>query len=122
MCSSDLPADVSWAWRRLVAARGRLRVGDLAAEIGCSRKHLAVRFSEHVGLPPKLCARMLRVRHASEQVGSSHRGDLAEIAAKCGYYDQAHLDRDFRELMGTSPSAYRRRPVTSVQEMHADPL
>lgn len=109
------PPDVEWAWRRLVAARGGLGVAELAAELGCSRKHLAARFREHVGLPPKRVARMLRFRRASDLLGASSTS-LAELAAVCGYYDQAHLDRDFREFAGTTPTAYASQRVTFVQD------
>ncbi len=109
------PPDVDWAWRRLVAGGGRLRVADLATELGCSRKHLAARFREHVGLPPKLVARMLRFRRASDLLGASGTS-LAELAAVCGYYDQAHLDRDFRDFAGTTPTAYASERVTFVQD------
>jgi len=109
------PADVDWAWRRLAGTAGRLRVADLAAELGCSRKHLAARFREHVGLPPKLVARMFRFRRASDLLTGSAT-DLAGLAAACGYYDQAHLDRDFRDFAGTTPTAYRSERAPFVLE------
>lgn len=114
------PPDVDWAWRRLVAARGALRIKDLAAELGCSRKHLATRFREHVGLPPKLVARMLRFRHASDLMDKFAGASFAEIAALCGYYDQAHLDRDFRDFAGTTPTGYLAERVTFVQDSGVD--
>lgn len=114
------PPDVDWAWRRLGATHGRLRITDLAAELGCSRKHLAARFREHVGLPPKLLARMLRFRHASDLMGTPSASSLAELAAVCGYYDQAHLDRDFRDFANTTPTAYFSERVTFVQDALAD--
>ena len=110
------PADVEWAWRRLTTSRGRVRVSDLAAELGCSRKHLAARFREHVGLPPKLVARMLRFRHASDLLSSELPPPLAELARACGYYDQAHLDRDFRAFASTTPTAFLDDRVTFVQD------
>jgi len=110
------PPDVDWAWRRLTASRGALRVAELATELGCSRKHLAARFREHVGLPPKLVARMLRFRHASDRLLGPSSSSLAEVAATCGYYDQAHLDRDFRDFAQTTPTAYIDERVTFVQD------
>ena len=111
------PPDVDWAWRRLAASRGRLRIADLATELGCSRKHLAARFREHVGLPPKLVARMLRFRHASDRLlGATTSSSLSELATTCGYYDQAHLDRDFRDFAQTTPTAYVDERVTFVQD------
>ncbi len=108
------PPDVDWAWRRLVESHGLLRVAELSAEIGCSRKHLAARFREHVGLPPKLFARMLRFRRASDLIGSG--ASIAEIAADCGYYDQAHLDRDFRDFAAAAPTSFLSERVTFVQD------
>lgn len=116
------PPDIDWAWRRVTGARGRVRIADLAAELGCSRKHLATRFREHVGIPPKLLARLLRFSHAIELIGSSPHLTVADVAAACGYYDQAHLDRDFREFAATTPTAYAADPherVTFVQDAAA---
>jgi AraC-like DNA-binding protein len=113
------PPDVEWAWRRLRHEHGRIRIETLAAELRCSRKHLAARFREHVGLPPKLFARLLRFSYAVEVLLSSPERSLAEVAATCGYYDQAHMDRDFRDFASTTPSAYGDDPrdrVTFVQD------
>jgi AraC-like DNA-binding protein len=110
------PADVDWAWRRLTRG-GPVRISALAAELGCSRKHLAARFREHIGLPPSLVVRIVRFRRALELLSSPHT-TIADVAHDCGYYDQAHLDRDFREFASTTPTGYVAElcaPVTSVQ-------
>ncbi|HEX3873049.1 MAG TPA: helix-turn-helix domain-containing protein [Solirubrobacteraceae bacterium] len=108
-------ADVDWAWRRLVASGGATRITDLAGELGCTRKHLATRFREHVGLPPKLVGRMLRFRGAIDLLGEPG-ASLAGVAAGCGYYDQSHLVRDFRDFAGASPTEYLADRVTFVQD------
>src|SRR5579859_2084081 len=113
------PPDVARAWRRLESARGRIRVTELATELGCSRKHLAARFRDHVGLPPKLVARMLRFRETVDRMLASPHSTITEVAAACGYCDHAHLDRDFRDFAATTPTAYiadPRTPVTFVQD------
>jgi AraC-like DNA-binding protein len=113
------PPDVEWAWRRVRSAHGQIRIEALAAELGCSRKHLAARFREHVGLPPKLFARLSRFTHAVDVLLASPGTSLAEVTFACGYYDQAHMDRDFREFARTTPSAYAADPrgqVTFVQD------
>ena len=107
--------DVAWAWRRLLEAGGRLQVSELAEDLRCSRRHLSARFSEQVGLPPKTLARLLRFGRAARLLGvrpsSRERGGAdgapsspAEIALECGYYDQAHLNRDFHEFAGLAPT------------------
>src|SRR5260370_28085003 len=58
------PADLQWALRRLRGSSGRLGIAALAAEIGCSRKHLTVRFASEFGIAPKPFARVLRFQRA----------------------------------------------------------
>jgi AraC-like DNA-binding protein len=99
------PADVVWAWRRLAETAGRLPIGALARELGCSRRHLVERFREGVGPAPKAVARIMRFRNAAEQIALDDGRRFAEIAHDCGYFDQAHLNRDFRQLAGATPSA-----------------
>ena len=86
-------------------------IGALASEIGWSRKHLIARFREHIGLPPKTAARVLRFGRAVQQIESAERVRWAEIAYECGYYDQAHFNRDFREFTGGTPSEFLARRI-----------
>jgi AraC-like DNA-binding protein len=109
------PADeVAFAWRRLAATRGSLPIGALAEEVGWSRRHLVAKFRQQVGLPPKTIARILRFQHLLGRL-RNEPVDLTRLAAECGYYDQSHLNRDFREFAGISPGAYLARMVTNVQ-------
>jgi AraC-like DNA-binding protein len=84
-------------------------VEALAAEIGCSRRHLDTGFREQVGLTPKLLGRILRFQHAVALSGTGP--GWAEIAQRCGYYDQAHLIRDFNQFAGSSPGDFARRQL-----------
>jgi AraC-like DNA-binding protein len=96
---------VARAWSRLCETSGRLPVGALAAELGCSRRHLTARFHEQIGQPPKTAARVLRF----ERVRRLLEADpvrWAEIAYECGYCDQSHMNRDFRDLAGTTPGDF----------------
>ena len=96
--------DVAYAWSRLEAAHGAVPISELCARIGCSGRHLAARFGEEVGLPPKAFARVLRFERAAALLA---RGVApAVVAAECGYADQPHLNRDFRELAGRPPGAF----------------
>jgi len=103
---SPVPS-VTRALGRLRASGGTARVSELAAEIGCSRRHLAAGFHEQVGVSPKLLGRILRFQRAVSLVGSG--SGWAEIALRCGYYDQAHMVRDFNQFAGASPGEFARR-------------
>jgi len=114
-------AEVSHAWRRLLAAGGRCAVSGLAAEIGWSDRHLRGRFRDETGLTPKAAARVIRFDRARRLLqrraadGGVVLPPLADLAADCGYYDQAHLAREFRDLAGCPPSAWLAEELRNVQ-------
>lgn len=84
-------------------------VASLARASGLSHRLLLARFRAATGLAPKAYARVLRFRHALRLLA---RGQpLADIAIDAGYSDQAHFNREFRELSGMTPQAYKRAPV-----------
>ncbi|GAA2112976.1 AraC family transcriptional regulator [Actinomadura alba] len=95
--------EVARAWRLLSANAGRMSVGELANEVGWSRKHLVNRFKQQVGLSPKVTARVLRFLRAVELMEHG-APSFVDIALACGYYDQAHLNREFLALAGRTPT------------------
>jgi AraC-like DNA-binding protein len=97
-------ADVAYAWRRLAETHGTTPVAALTRELRCSRRHLASRFREEVGLTPKAFARVVRFRRAADLLRDGR--DLAATAAACGYADQAHMHRDFKALAGITPVTF----------------
>jgi len=96
--------DVAWAWRRLRETGGTIGMGALARELRCSPRHLGGRFAEEVGLPPKTIARLVRFHRALALLERDDGARGAEVAQACGFYDQAHLNRDFRAFAGGPPS------------------
>lgn len=111
-------ADVAWAVGLLDATGGRLPIEALQDELRCSRRHLSSRFKEAVGIGPKAFARLVRFDRAQHLLRDPS-ADLADVAAACGYSDQAHLTREVRAFSGITPAAFRATalvPVTSVQD------
>lgn len=95
---------VRWAWRAMHGQHGDVRIADLVAETGWSRRHFASRFRTEVGLAPKVAARVLRFNRASHLLA---RGvPAAAVSAGCGYTDQSHLVREFRALAGVTPGGF----------------
>lgn len=83
---------------------GLVSVGEMADQAGLSARQLERRFRQAVGIPPKLFSRMQRFQRVFAAVESSGAG-WADAAVECGYYDQAHLIRDFQEFAGKPPAA-----------------
>ncbi|MCU4298398.1 AraC family transcriptional regulator [Brevibacterium permense] len=98
-------AEVAAAWRRIADSHGGLPVSLVADDIGWSRRHLGSQFRSEYGIGPKDAARIIRFDRARRLIPAG-RGSLAEIAVSCGYADQAHLNRDFRDFAGLSPSRW----------------
>lgn len=98
--------DDSWLMTlaaRVVDSGGLMSVDQLASNAGISSRQLERRFLREVGLGPKLLGRIIRfqqVFRAVEQCNSA----WAEVAIECGYYDQAHLIRDFNQFARQTPA------------------
>jgi AraC-like DNA-binding protein len=106
---------VAWAWRELERTRGRATVAALCEELGWSRRRLAARFAEEIGLGPKAVARLFRFHHALELVSGDPAPSWAKTAFAAGYYDQSHLINEFRAITGITPRQY----VTNLQDAGA---
>ena len=97
------PAAVLCAWHRLVASGGRVSIGAIVSETGCSPRHLIAQCRQEIGLTPKTLARVLRFGRAVRIIKAGGT-ELSDIANDCGYYDQAHFSRDFRAFAGVTPT------------------
>ncbi|MDH6447839.1 AraC-like DNA-binding protein [Streptomyces sp. SAI-126] len=94
--------EVAHAWQLLSGSAGVIPIARIAAEVGWSQGYLIRRFTQQIGLTPKASARVLRFRHAVALLGRG-TASLTEISTACGFYDQAHLNREFRAIAGTTP-------------------
>jgi len=91
------------ALQLIASGRGLPRVPRLAAELGVSERQLRRGFDEVIGLSPKHYLRVVRFRRALRVARAAPSPDWAAIAEEVGYYDQAHLIADFREMSGMTP-------------------
>jgi AraC-like DNA-binding protein len=85
-------------------ADASMDVATVANHTGLSARQFERRFRQAVGIPPKLFSRMQRFQGVFPALESGNVG-WADAAVRCGYYDQAHLIRDFREFAGKPPAA-----------------
>jgi AraC-like DNA-binding protein len=107
--------DIAEAWRLLARSGGTIQAGELARRVGWSPRYLQRRLLTETGLTPKAAARVTRFDRARRALQHQPGLPLAGLAARCGYYDQAHLAREFRELAGCPPSAWLAEEFRNVQ-------
>jgi AraC-like DNA-binding protein len=100
--------EIKWAWRLMQETDGRLEIGDLAQQLGWSHKHLIAQFRDQLGAPPRRLGRVLRLQRAIQRIGASDAPRWAALAFDCGFFDQSHMIREFRELAGCTPEEYVR--------------
>jgi AraC-like DNA-binding protein len=116
----EVSDEIGYAWRLLLRTGGAVRVSELADGCGWSTRHLHSRLQAETGLTPKAAARVIRFDQARRlllrrRVTAPGEALLADLAADCGYYDQPHLDRDFRALAGCSPTKWLAEEFRNVQ-------
>lgn len=97
-------ATIDHALALIEARRGNVRIDMLAKRVGMTRRHLERRFRDEVGLPAKQMARIARVQAVLQALRQQPLLGGAEIAAQCGYSDQAHLIRECKALTGHTPA------------------
>jgi AraC-like DNA-binding protein len=104
----DAPAPdpaVEHAVAEILESAGRADLTAVATRAGISQRSLQRLFAEHVGVSPKHFARIARLQAALRHVRAGRA--LADAALACGYYDQAHMALDFRQLAAVSPARWR---------------
>jgi AraC-like DNA-binding protein len=108
--------------RRLETCNGAVPVALLADAAGVSGNHLAAQFKAHVGVPPKRMARIYRFAQLMLSVDARRPVDWSVLAQTAGYFDQAHLSREFKDFTGHTPTDYLalRRRIPAEQNFPPD--
>ncbi len=101
--------EIEQAVRAVTIASGEASIDEIARQAGMSVRQFRRRCLQQSGLTPKFLCRILRFRRALGLLGAGAHDGHAHLAAECGYYDQAHFIRDFRQFSGQAPLAYAAR-------------
>lgn len=107
----------------VTAALGRLgtpgvEVGEVARQVQLSHRRFIQLFTEQVGMTPKRYSRVRRFQRALKHATAGGSPVWAQVALDCGYYDQAHLCRDWVDLTGLSPAEFLRLRNVRVKDNH----
>ncbi len=103
------PMEAAAFVERVVRARGRQRIDEVARALGVTRRRLERVCARSLGIRPKLFARIVRLNAVLAGLDAPERASAVDLALEAGYFDQAHLLRDSRGLAGRTPRAGRDR-------------
>lgn len=93
--------------KRIVQTQGKITISELAGETQYSPCYIRRVFKELHGVSPKQQAKYIRFQHVLREMGS-RENDFVQIAMHCGYYDEAHMIREFKNYTQYTPEKYSR--------------
>jgi AraC-like DNA-binding protein len=91
----------------ILRTRGQARIDAIAQSLGWSPRRIERAFLREIGVRPKLYARIVRLNAVLAKLDATERASAVDLALEAGYFDQAHLLRDFRLLAGRTPRVGR---------------
>jgi AraC-like DNA-binding protein len=108
---------VAFALREFTRVPHIRTVADVSDAVGLSQRRFIERFSQEVGLTPKVFCRIRRFQRAVRCAHRNRSVNWSEVAVDCGYFDQAHLIHDFQAFSGLTPSAWAAQRTEHVNHV-----
>ncbi|WP_025145855.1 helix-turn-helix domain-containing protein [Pedobacter jeongneungensis] len=103
-----LTTDFSMAMRCIYQHHGLISIGNLLQTLPITEKQLERKFSEHVGTSPKKFADTIKLQHFLKLLQKQpDKEKIADLIYISGYYDHAHLNRNFKKMTGFTPIHYK---------------
>lgn len=97
---------VHYSVKQLVQNPQMWTIKRLSDKTGVTPKHLITLFKKYVGLSPKMFSRVYKFQKVIHLIEQQKKVDWASLAYECGYFDQAHFIKEFRDFSGINPSSY----------------
>jgi AraC-like DNA-binding protein len=83
-------------------------IKELSSQVYISQRQLERRFKDVIGISPKKYLRIIRINRVMKLMQENVPMDLTSVAYHCGYYDQAHFIKDFRQITHLNPSVFHK--------------
>jgi AraC family transcriptional regulator len=99
-----------------------LTTSDLSDIAFCSKFHFHRVFVAHMGMSVGKYIKLLRFKQASYQLAFRHEMSILDIAISCGYKNSSSLSREFKKILGMTPSTFRKEPDWQLWHQIVDPL
>jgi AraC-like DNA-binding protein len=112
---AEAPRALAYAWARLARLHGDMPIAALARELGMSRRYFGELFRAELGVAPKTAARIFRFERACRLI-MEERLPIADVAAACGFHDQAHMTVEWRALAGRTPRSWIATELPFLQD------
>ncbi len=87
--------------------KGQLTLAEVASKSCLSLRHFERKFKATIGVSPKTFSKITKFKHTISYLEKYSDASLLDVAVDCGYYDQAHLIKDFKSLSGNPPSHFK---------------
>lgn len=92
--------------QKIVSLGGEISVDEMSREACLSNKQLERKFSKYVGMTPKQYLKIVRFQKSLKTKEMNPKLNLTTLAYDCGYYDQAHFIKDFKNITGMTPKSF----------------
>ncbi|HEY9048715.1 MAG TPA: helix-turn-helix transcriptional regulator [Ohtaekwangia sp.] len=99
---------------RIMQSRGQITLRDLQQHFSISERSLERKFSQQVGITPKVFSRVCRFQASLQQLINNNYSNLSDVAFDNGYSDQSHFIRTFKEFAGTSPYQFQKQATETA--------
>lgn len=105
------------AVRLIRQSKGFLPIDEVLRRTGLSRKRLESGFVGLVGTTPKIFSRITRFLNVCLHIEEQRCKSLTQLAYDCGYFDQAHFIKEFREFAGFTPKEFFARSAIGITDL-----
>lgn len=95
---------------------GNVQIQELEKRVNYSRRHINRVFEEYTGVSIKHFCKYMRFQGVLEILKKGQYEHLVEVATTCGYYDQTHFLKDFKEYAMLSPSLYKKQMIGNAYQ------
>ncbi|HJT73610.1 MAG TPA: helix-turn-helix transcriptional regulator [Chitinophaga sp.] len=106
-----------YAMSSILQSGGSIALKDLQDKLQLSERSFERKFRQHIGITPKLFARICRFQASLRQLRNNRYNKLSDIAFENDYADQSHFIRSFKEFAGLSPFQYRQQSREVVENL-----
>lgn len=115
ICSNPIPFCI----RSIINSGGQVKLENLIAQSGISRRQFERRFAESAGMSPHTFIQVHRFHQSIRCNTGKEKMNLAELALNCGYFDQSHFNRVFKRFSGITPGTYFAHQIKADNFVHS---